>query len=290
MPFLMMIISMNRLHYTIRTLLIFIFSLTLLSSCTLFSGEEPEMYDETKGMSAKEIYDEARGALAKGAYSRATELYTRLTARFPHDAYSQQAMLEMAYAYYKDEDPESSISEAERFIKTYPKHPHIDYAYYIRGLATFPDRKSVFEFVWPQDESIRDPRSALRSYQYFDLLVRKFPNSLYTQDSLLRMQYLKNKLAKHEIHVANYYFKKGAYVASINRANYVIKNLQQTPAVGEALKILIKSYEKLGMNEQAQNAHKTFELNKSKGKFVDEVFLEQKSILPDFLRKWISPE
>jgi outer membrane protein assembly factor BamD len=272
----------NRIHLV---LLLVTFSL-FTSGCSLFESWLPEEVDETKNWSASKLYAEAKANLAEGEYQSAIDLYEKLEARYPHGAYAQQAQLEIAYAYYKFEEPESSIAAANRFIKLHPRHGNVDYAYYLRGLATFPARKSVFEFIFPQDESRRDPNASMESFNYFSELVTKFPNSKYTRDAALRMRYLRNKVAKHELHVANYYMKREAYVAAVNRANYIVKNFQRTPAVKDALLVMAKAYTALGEPALAQDAQRVYDLNEDK--FHEQVFFEEESVIPG-LPDWIKP-
>ncbi|MCU7835743.1 MAG: outer membrane protein assembly factor BamD [gamma proteobacterium symbiont of Taylorina sp.] len=257
-------------------LLIFI---TLFSSgCSMIDSWLPEKADETKGWSASKLYAEAKANLMEGEYKSAIEMYEKLEARYPHGAYAQQAQLETAYAYYKFDEPESAIAAAERFIKLHPRHANVDYAYYLRGLATFPARKSVFEFVFPQDESKRDPNSSLDSFNYFNELVKKFPNSKYSKDSRSRMRYLRNKVAKHELHVALYYMEREAYIAAVDRASYIIEHYQQTPAVSAALLLMVEAYTRMDQPELAKDAQRVYDSNKDK--FYPEVFYTEESVIP----------
>lgn len=271
----------------LRLLILITFIALLTSGCSFMKSWLPEQVDETKSWSASKLYAEAKANLAEGEYESAINLYEKLEARYPHGAYAQQAQLETAYAYYKYEEPESAIAAANRFIKLHPRHANVDYAYYLRGLITFPARKSIFEFLFPQDESKRDPNQSLESFNYFSELVQKFPNSKYSKDAVTRMRYLRNKVAKHEIHVANYYMKRQAYVAAVDRASYVVEHYQRTPAVSEALKIMIDAYTKLDLPRLAQDTQRVYELNKHK--FYEDVFLIDESYLPDFVPDWIKP-
>jgi len=283
--------TMKSSYFNTRIFTYAIFSIMMLflSSCSYMSDLMPDEIDEADSWSASKLYEEAKYSLNAANYPDAVRLYEKLQARFPHGVYAQQAQLEAAYAYYKDKNPTSAIATLDRFIKVHPKHRYVDYAYYLRGLTVFPDRKNLFEYAWPQDESQRDPRASMESFQYFEILVRKFPNSIYAQDSLLRMRYLKNKLAKHELHIAKFYFDKQAYVAAVNRASYIVSNLQETPSVGAALLLMVDAYKKLNLNDLAADTQKVYEHNKATAGFVDDVFPHQDSILPDFLTKWFKP-
>ena len=270
---------MYRHYFSQLQTLMLLLSISLFSSgCSMISSWLPDNADETKTWSASKLYAEAKASLSEGEYESAIDLYEKLEARYPHGAYAQQAQLETAYAYYKFEEPESAIAAAERFIKLHPRHTHVDYAYYLRGLATFPARKSVFEFAFPQDESKRDPNSSLESFNYFNELTRKFPQSKYANDATLRMRYLRNKVAKHELHVAMYYMQREAYIAAVDRASYVIEHYQKTPAIGAALLIMVEAYTKMDQPQLAQDAQRVYDTNKHK--FPDDIFIEEESIIP----------
>src|SRR6185369_2527857 len=166
-------------------------------------------------------YSEAKSNLNEGNYEKAIKLYEKLEARYPYGRYAQQAQLEIAYAYYKDKDVASALAAADRFIKLHPGHPNVDYAYYLKGLANFNDDLGVLgnmaEKFTGQDMTERDPKAARESFDAFRDLVTRFPESKYRADSMERMNYLVNSLASHEVHVARYYMKRGAYVAAANR-------------------------------------------------------------------------
>ena len=270
-----------------RLILLVIFISLFSSGCSTIKSWFPEEVDKTKSWSASKLYAEAKANLAEGEYKSAIELYEKLEARYPHGAYAQQAQLETAYAYYKFSEPESAIAAADRFIKLHPRHGNVDYAYYLRGLIAFPARKSIFEFIFPQDESKRDPNSSLESFNYFSELIRKYPNSKYTKDALMRMRYLRNKVAKHELHVAKYYMERGAYIAAVDRASYVVEHYQQTPAISESLLIMISAYQKLDQPRLAQDAQRVYNLNAHK--FHESVFYEEEGVIPG-IPDWMKPQ
>ncbi len=225
-----------------------------LTGCAL-----PDMQDETRGWSAQKLYSEARAQMAEGNYEKAIRYFEILEARYPYGRYAQQAQLEVAYAYYKDREPVSAVAAADRFIRLHPNHPHVDYAYYLKGLANFNDDLGILGYLgqWlPQDLSDRDPKAARDSFDAFKELVTKFPNSKYTPDAILRMNYLVNALASHESHVARYYYRRGAYVAAVNRAQNLLKTYPNTPATEEALAVLVQSYDKLGMPDLSADARR----------------------------------
>ncbi len=270
----------------LRLVLLIVMVSLFSTGCSTIKSWFPEEVDKTKSWSASKLYAEAKANLAEGEYKSAIELYEKLEARYPHGSYAQQAQLETAYAYYKFEEPESAIAAADRFIKLHPRHTNVDYAYYLRGLITFPARKSIFEFVFPQDESKRDPNSSLESFNYFNELSQKFPNSKYTNDSILRMRYLRNKVSKHEMHVARYYLKRGAYIAAVDRASYVVEHYQQTPAIKDALLVMIEAYKKLDQPRLAQDTQRVYDTNAHK--FHEQVYYEEESVIPG-IPDWAKP-
>lgn len=222
--------------------------------------------DETANWSAEQFYTEAKSALDEGNYQEALRLYGQLEARYPYGPYAQQAQLETAYAHYKVGEPAAAIGAAERFIKLHPRHANVDYAYYLRGLASFKRSQSFLEALAPQDDAARDPQAARDSFNYFRELVQKFPESRYAQDAVKRMVYLRNNLARHELLVADYYLRRGAHLAAAKRAKYVVENYQKTNSVTPALQILVKAYREMGMEELARDAERVLEMNPSDGR------------------------
>src|SRR5574338_180245 len=200
----------------------------LLAACGLL----PEEKDETAGWSAQKIYTEAKDAMSEGGYDRAIKLFEKLEARYPYGRYAQQAQLDVAYSYYKTQEPASAIAACDRFIKLHPNHPNVDYAYYLKGLVNFNEDLGLLGNLANQDLSERDPKGARESFDTFKELVTRFPDSKYTPDAQLRMKYLINALAAHEVHVARYYYKRGAYLAAANRAQMAVKTYPQTRGPG----------------------------------------------------------
>lgn len=229
----------------------------LLGGCGLL----PEQIDETVGWSAQRIYSEAKDAMNDGAYDRAIKLFEKLEARYPYGRFAQQAQIEVAYAHYKQFEPELAIAAADRFIRLHPNHPHVDYAYYLKGLATFNEDLGLLGGLSNQDLSERDPKGARESFDTFKELVTRFPESRYAADSRQRMLYLVNSLAAHEVHVARYYYRRGAYVAAVNRAQTAVKTYPDAPAIEEALFLLVKSYDALGMEELRDDADRVMRMN-----------------------------
>ena len=217
--------------------------------------------DPTEGMTVAQIYEEASGNLKSGDYENAILLYERLESRFPYGKYAERAQMEIAYAYYKDSEPESAIVAADRFIKLHPNHKNVDYMYYLRGLASYDLSESFMDSLFNVDPSQHDPKSARRAFEYFAELIKKYPKSKYSKDALQRMTLIRNNLAQYEVHVANYYMRRGAYLAAANRGKYVVENYQRTPAVADALAIMVAAYGKLGMNDLAGDTKRVLELN-----------------------------
>ncbi|HXK57053.1 MAG TPA: outer membrane protein assembly factor BamD, partial [Gammaproteobacteria bacterium] len=233
----------------------------LLPACSLL----PEQIDETKDWSAQKFYKEASASMAEGDYEQAIKYYESLESRFPFGQYAVQSQIDVAYAYYKDGKPESAIAAADRFIKLHPRNPHVDYAYYLKGLVNFNRNLGFLQRFIPTDTSQRDPVTTLSSFNDFAELARRFPDSEYSVDARQRMVYLRNNLAMHEIHVARYYMKREAYLAAVNRSITVIEKYQRTPSVKDALEILTVAYEKLGMNDLSADARRVLADNQAKG-------------------------
>ena len=217
--------------------------------------------DEYANLSANELYSRAKSALDSGDYETSINIFEKLEARYPFGKYAQQAQLEIAYAYYKFDEPDSAISTADRFIRNNPGNPHLDYAYYLKGLANYNRGTSILDRLAPREPSERDTRALRDAFNDFTQLVKNFPNSRYAQDSKQRLIYLHNQLAQYEIHVANYYMRRGAYVAAANRAKYVIENYQRTPAAQDALGVLVQAYTKMGMQDLAKDTQRVLDLN-----------------------------
>lgn len=229
-----------------------------ISGCTYFDekGDDP-----TETWSAERLYSEAKGALDSGDFTKAVEYYEKLEGRFPFGVYGQQALLDLSYAYFKSDNTDSAVATADRFIKLYPQNAHVDYAYYLKGLANFNRGKGFAEQYLPLDASQRDSGSALQAFQDFTELVKLFPESEYADDAKQRMVYLRNLLAEHEVKVATYYMHRGAFVAAANRARYVIEKYPRTPSVPDALIIMAKAYKIMEMDDLSADALRVLELN-----------------------------
>lgn len=212
-------------------------------------------------MSAAEIYAQAEKNVAKEKFPAAAKDFEALEARFPYGEYSDKAQLGLINAYYKQNEPALAISAADRFIRMNPRHPQVDYAYYLKGLVAF-DQNYSFTFRYlPLDKSARDSSSATESFDAFKELLDRFPNSQYAPEARQRMVFLRSQLANHELSVVRYYIKRGAYLSAANRANYIVKHFEKTSAVPLALAALVKCYSELGMQSLADDALKTLQTN-----------------------------
>lgn len=205
--------------------------------------------DKTASWSPNKIYAEAKDEASSGAYDKAIPLYEKLEGRAAGTPLAQQAQLDKAYAQYKGGEQAQALATLNRFIKLHPASPALDYAFYLKGLVNFNDNLGIFGSLTRQDLSERDQNAAKESFESFKELVSRFPDSRYTPDARQRMSYIINSLAQSEVHVARYYYSRGAYVAAINRAQTAIADYRDVPALEEATYILYKSYDALGMTE-----------------------------------------
>ena len=253
-------------------------SLLLATTLTVAGcGLLPEVKDETAGWSAQRLYTEAKDNLNSGNYERAVKLFETLESRYPFGRYAQQAQLEVAYAYYKDNEPISAVAAADRFIKLHPNHPNVDYAYYLKGLANFNDDLGLLGNLVNQDLSERDPKAARDAFLAFKELVTRFPDSKYAADSTARMKYLVNALANNEVHVAKYYLKRQAWVAAANRAKEVLNTYPEAPALEEALAIMVVAYDKLKLTDLRDDAQRVLMLNFPNSEYTKGVSTEGKA-------------
>jgi outer membrane protein assembly factor BamD len=226
----------------------------LLAGC---SSNQPKVED----MSEQQLYEEITRNLDQGSYQVAVKNLQLLEARFPFGPYAEQAQLEIIYAYYKSFESEAAIAAADRFIRLHPQHPNADYAYYMKGLANYYIDEGFLANYMPTDMTQRDPGAALQSFEDFRQLLYRYPDSVYAADAKARLIFLRNRLARYEINVANYYFKRKAYLAAANRGRYVVENYPQTPAMGDALAVMVQAYQLLGLNDQANDSLEVLRLN-----------------------------
>jgi len=240
--------------------IVFAFSAT---ACGLL----PEVKDDTAGWSAERLYKEAHDNMRTNNYTRAVKLFDTLEGRYPYGRYAQQAILEGAYANYRAGETAPAVAACDRFIRTYPNHPSVDYAYYLKGVVNFREDQGLFGYVVEQDLSERDPKMARESFGAFKELVARFPDSKYASDSVERMRYLTNALSSYEVHVADYYYRRGAYVAAANRAQASLLNYPQTPANEDALILMARSYDQLGLTQLRDDAQRVLKETFPNGKY-----------------------
>lgn len=202
---------------------------------------------------AAELYERAHKSMDAGNFRNAISYYEALEARFPFSNHAKQAQLDLIYAYYRNGEAEAAIDAATQFERENPTHPRVDYALYMRGLAQFRGQRNVFDRLLRLDRSRRPPLQARESFSAFSQLVQRFPDSRYAPDARQRMVFLRNRLAEHENHVARYYLDRGAYLAALNRAKFAMENYDGAPAVPESLRIMIESYQALGMGDLAES-------------------------------------
>jgi outer membrane protein assembly factor BamD len=228
---------------------------------TLLSGCSSTDSDPTAAWTTEKIYREARDEVSAGGWDRAANLFEKLEGRAAGTPLAQQAQIEKAYAQYRATEKVQAIATLDRFIKLHPASPAIDYALYLKGLVNFNDDLGMFSFITKQDLSERDQKAAKDSFESFKELINRFPDSKYASDARQRMAYIINTLASYEVHVARYYHSRGAYVAAINRAQVAITDYPGVPANKEALQILVKSYDALGMQELKSDSQRILDKN-----------------------------
>lgn len=247
-------------------LLAVLFAAAILAGCSSMGDTQ----DETIGWSASKLYAEAKDAQADGTWDKAAKYLERLESRFPYGRYAQQAQLELGYIYWKSGEPGSALAACDRFIKLHPNHPAVDYVYYLKGLINFNEDLGLVGYISSQDPTERDPKAARDSFDAFRDLITRFPDSKYTPDAKLRMNYLVNALASQEVHVARYYIQRGAYIAAANRAQTAIKTYPGAPAIEEAMYVLIVAYDKMGITDLRDDADRVMRQNFPNSRFYKE--------------------
>ena len=239
---------------------------------TLVAGCSSKPIDPTGSWSPNKLYSEAKDESRSGAYDKAIPLFEKLEGRAAGTPLAQQAQLEKAYAQYKGGEQAQASATLDRFIKLHPASPALDYAFYLKGLVTFNDNLGLFGNLIRQDLAERDQKAAKESFESFKELVSRFPDSKYTADAKLRMGYTVNSLAESEVHVARYYYSRGAYVAAINRAQTAISDYRDVPALEEATYIVYKSYDALGMTQLRDDTKRVIEKTYPKSDFLSKGF------------------
>ncbi len=225
--------------------------------------------DDLTGSTEAFLYNRAVEALENYRWANAIQLFQQLEAMYPFGQYAAQAQIELVYAYYRNREPEAARAAADRFIRLYPDDPNIDYAYYMKGMSFYTENSRIMARYLPTDPSRRDPGLAREAFADFSQLVTRFPNSPYAADARARMLYLRNLLAAHEIHVAEFYIERQAYLSSLNRARYVVENFQCAPAVPRAMEIMVEMYMRLGLDENAERALTVLKANYPDSRLID---------------------
>jgi len=250
--------------------------LALAVSCAVTSGCHLLGHKKRVQATPQLLYQNARRALNDYNYKGAIKIYEALVARFPFTDEARQASIDLMYAYYRDGETDSATDAANTFIRENPTHPRVDYAWYIKGLVNFPRSPNLFERMFHADLAQRPPNNELKAFDAFRTVVQLYPKSPYAYDAHQRMIYLRDRLAKYDIYVANYYMRRGAYVAAVRRANECIQQYDGAPAVKQALEIMIIGYQKLGLNQRAAQARAVYRLN----------FPSQPIHYSDHLQRW----
>jgi outer membrane protein assembly factor BamD len=232
--------------------------------------------DKTAGWSPNKIYAEAKDEMASGQYDKAIPLLEKLEGRAAGTPLAQQAQLEKAYAQYKSNEQAQSLATLERFIKLHPASPAMDYALYLKGLVNFNDNLGIFGFLSQQDLSERDQKAAKESFEAYKELATRFPDSRYAPDSRQRMVYITNSLAQYDVHVARYYFNRGAFIAAINRAQTAVAEYRDVPAVEEALFLMVRSYDAMGLPVLRDDAKRVLEKTYPKSEYLTQGFKSSK--------------
>lgn len=245
-------------------MVLLVLAATVLSGC----GTTPKD-DIDPNLTPEKLYAQAKEDAADGNYESAIKYLEKLEGRAAGTTLAQQAELDMAYAYFKTGEKAQALAKLDRFIRLHPTSPALDYAYYLHGLVNFNDDLGIFGRISHQDLSERDQQASRDAYESFRQLTERFPNSQYTPDARLRMSYITNSLARYEVHVASYYYRRGGYLAAANRAQYAVQEFRTSPAVEEALFIMMRSYDKLGMKTLSEDAKRVLSSNFPNSPYLD---------------------
>ena len=261
----------------------------LLSLAILGCSSNDELPDIAADTGEQQIYEQAQRYLRSNNWDLAVRSLQTLESRYPFGRYAEQAQLEIIYAHYNGYEQEAAVEAADRFIRLHPQHPNVDYAYYMKGLAAYSANDDIMSRFLPTDEAERDMSQAKEAFAEFAQLVSRYPDSPYAADAKARMVYLRNLLARHEILVANYYFRRGAFMAATNRGRYVVENFQRTPAVADGLAVMAQGYILMGLNDLAEDTIEVLAINYPNHPNIDENG-EFKSVytLDGLQRNWIN--
>lgn len=251
--------SLKRLSLAVFALLF----VALTAGCSAIKGS----VDPTAGWSAERLYTAAREDISGASWSDARTKLEALEARYPFGVYAQQALIDQAYVNWKDEEPEQARAAIDRFMQQYPNHVGTDYMLYLKGLITFTPPSAILSSITTQDPSERDPKGLRASYEAFNELIQRYPDSRYTPDARKRVAWLVNTIAENEIHIAQYYYERGAYVAAANRAQTVVTDFEGAPIVEKALYIMTLSYDKLKLDSLRDDAKRVLDQNFPNSKY-----------------------
>jgi outer membrane protein assembly factor BamD len=235
-------------------------ALTLAAALALAACGSLEK-DPTSKWDAARLYNEGHKELQTGNWTHARQIFEKLESRYPFGRYAQQGQIEIAYTYYKEDETADALDATDRFLKVNPSHPNVDYVYYLRGLINFIEPPALVGRLVGYKVSERDPKSMHDSFEAFKELVTRFPDSRYTPDARIRLRYLQNALASHEVRVADYYFRRGAYLAAIERAQGALKEFPGAASQQDALRLIAQSYEALGLIDLQADAERVLQLN-----------------------------
>lgn len=240
--------------------------MALAAGCSSTKGN----VDPTAGWSAERLYSQARSDISSGNWSDARKNLEALEARYPFGIYAQQALIDQAYVNWKDEEPEQAKAAIDRFMQQYPNHPGTDYMLYLKGMITFTPPSAILSNFTRQDPSERDPKGLRESYEAFNELIKRYPDSRYTPDARKRAAWLVNTIAENEVHIAQYYYERGAYVAAANRAQTVVTDFEGVPVAEKALYLMMLSYDKLGLPELRDDAKRVLDHNFPDSKYYSQ--------------------
>jgi outer membrane protein assembly factor BamD len=239
--------------------LLLVIALAATSGC---ASSRKDKLGSDPSETARFLFERSNKQLASGNFTSAITGFEALTAVYPFSEEARQSQLSLLYAYWRNDQPDSAVTAADRFILENPTHPRVDYALYIKGLARFPRSAGPLERLFRADLNQRPPGDMQNSFNTFAQLLQQFPDSEYAADARQRMIYLRNRLAAHELAVADFYLQRHAHVAAINRSRYLIENYQETPSVMPALRIMAEAYDNLGLPELAEDTRKVIAANR----------------------------
>ncbi|HET7921363.1 MAG TPA: outer membrane protein assembly factor BamD, partial [Gammaproteobacteria bacterium] len=232
-----------------------------LLAVTLLTGGCASVQDQDQTLAARDLYSQIKANIAAGNYKTAIQRLTTLESRFPFNDFGTQAQLDLIYVNYLDKDYDTAEDAADRFIREHPRHPDVDYAYYMKGVAYFDEAPGLLESLFGKDTFQRDPANARKSFQAFQLFLQKFPDSRYTMDARQRMVFLRDRLARYEWAVADYYMRRGAWISALQRAYAIVNQYPQTPSTKDALQIMCTAYARLGLTQLAADSRRVLAMN-----------------------------